>query len=195
MKNRKKVYQLCFCATMVALAVILSFIKLWHMPLGGSVTLCDMLPILLIGYFLGAKWGVVCAFSFSLVLMFLNIGNVMAWGISAPVLIACVFLDYLVPYTLLGLCGVFAPKRRRLDASHPYSFRTFFAGMAFVILLRFVCHFLSGVVLFSEWALFEPSWLYSICYNAAYLLPDLILCMLAGALVFRPLCRIAVKYI
>ena len=53
-KNLKK---MTLCALFVALATVLSFIKVYQLPLGGAITLLSMLPIILIGQFLGVKWG------------------------------------------------------------------------------------------------------------------------------------------
>ena len=71
--KNKPVYKLTFSAVMVALASALSLIKLYELPLGGSVTLLSMLPIVVISISLGLKWGVGSSFVYSLIQLFFGI--------------------------------------------------------------------------------------------------------------------------
>ena len=164
MRN-KKLLCLVECAVMVALAFGLSFIKLWQMPLGGSVTLCSMLPILLIAVKYGPIVGVGTGFVYSLTQLaqgFLE-GDISMASMSFDVFLIAMLFDYIVPYTVLGFAGVFG-KKTRWHA---------LAGMSVAVVLRIACHYLTGVTIWEQWT---PdgwsSWIYSAAYNGGYLLPD-----------------------
>ena len=61
-----KIRHLCECSVLLALSIVLSFVKVYEMPMGGSITLASMLPVLFIGVKLGYKWGLGSAFVLSL---------------------------------------------------------------------------------------------------------------------------------
>ena len=103
--------------------------------------------------------------------------------------IGCILLDYVFAFTLLGAACVFAlPFKKKL------------AGVAFgtvvVCLIRFLCSFLSGILLWGsyqsyyEWAANLPLWLYSLIYNGNYMLPETILTTVGALLIFRYLPRL-----
>ncbi|OCN01641.1 hypothetical protein A7X67_00665 [Clostridium sp. W14A] len=174
------VLRLVESAVMLGLATVLSLIKLYQMPLGGSVTLCSMLPILLIGYKYGVKWGLLTGFTYGVIQLLLDLAAVMSWGLT-PVAITVSFLfDYLLAFAFLGLAAVYGR-----------SFPKFVAGMFTGVLLRFVCHVISGATAYLSWVPAEWSghpWLYSMAYNA-FLLPDFAICLVVGGLLYKPLKR------
>ena len=137
MKTNKKLYAMVECAIMVALAAALSMIKIIRMPFGGSVTLLSMLPIMIFGLRWGQPWSIMCSVLYSLVQMALDLSEVFTWGLTAKAFIACIILDYLLAYSVLGVVG-FAANR-----SGPAAV----AGITVSLLLRFLVHFTSGVVL------------------------------------------------
>ena len=150
-------------AVMIALATGLSLIKIIDFPWGGSVTLVSMLPICFLAIRHGLGWGFGSAFVYAVLQMFLSLGEVMSWGLTAVVLVATLLLDYVLPYTLLGFSGLFR-QRGRIGIV---------AGVGLAMLLRLVCHVISGWVLFGSWA--WEGWhplTYSIVYNGAYMLPE-----------------------
>ena len=176
MRN-KKVLCLVECAVMVALAFGLSFVKLWQMPLGGSVTLCSMLPILLIGVKYGPVIGLGTGFVYSLTQLaqgFME-GDISYAAGEAGVFIIAMLFDYIVPYTLLGFSGILGKKNRWYPI----------AGMSIAVAMRFVSHYLTGVTIWAQWT---PegwvSWIYSAAYNGGYLLPDLALTLAAAIALF-----------
>ncbi|QAT48314.1 proton-coupled thiamine transporter YuaJ [Caproiciproducens sp. NJN-50] len=168
-------------AIMLALATVLSLIKVYQMPLGGSVTLCSMLPVLLIGYKYGFKWGVLTGFTYGVIQLLLDVAAVMSWGLT-PVAVAASFaFDYLLAFTCLGLAGIYGK-----------SFPKFVAGMFTAVFLRFLSHVISGVTAYASWLPDEwhgHLWLYSIAYNGSYVLPDFAVCLVVGALLYKPLRR------
>lgn len=180
---KKRLFNLCFCAIMISLSTVLSMVKLFQMPLGGDVTLCSMLPVMMISWFLGMRYGLVSALLNSVIQAMISFGTVSAWGLSPQALAAAVLIDYIAAYTVIGLCGIFR-------TNNCASFRKFLLGMLLAVSLRLCCHFISGIVLFSSWATFQPVWLYSISYNGLFLLPDLALCAIAAAISFKQLTKL-----
>ncbi len=184
-KMKNPIFKLTLSSVFVALATGLSMIKVINMPLGGSVTLLSMLPIVLLSCMLGLKWGLGSAFVYSLIQLTLGItvDGLFAWGLTPICLVGTVLLDYILPFTLLGLAGIMAKKGTLYIT----------LGTAFVIILRFLCHFASGYVIFANFEKFvllgsefvgRPA-LYSICYNGLYMLPELVITVIATAVIFN----------
>lgn len=178
-KSHAKIVALVEGAVMVALAAVLSYIRIFHLPWGGSVTLLSMLPIVIYSIRHGIVRGLFASFVFALIQFGQGVmDGLFGWGLTPVMLIACILLDYILPFTVLGLAGVF---RKRGMAG-------WITGTVVVVVLRFMMHFLSGIVI---WHSFGALWdgfstdneiLYSLLYNGAYMLPELIF-TLAGAIV------------
>ena len=170
-------------AMMIALATVLSLIKIWEMPYGGSVTLFSMLPIVLMSYRHGAKWGLLTAFAHSILQLIMGIKNV-GYCATLGAQIACILLDYVFAFSVLGLAAAFSKpfKNRAVGVC---------VGTGIVGALRFVCHFLSGIFLWGSyqptegWIATLPTWLYSIVYNGAYMLPEVIITVIGAVLLVR----------
>lgn len=171
-KNKKtNLLKLTECAIMLALATVLSFIKIIQMPMGGAVTLCSMLPIMLIGIKYGNITGGLVGLMYSLLQLILDLpgGNVFYAGMSAGVVIIVALFDYLVPFTALGFAGAFRKiKTDRLPMIGAY------IGVVVTIIIRFICHFITGFSIWGQWAPEGMSkYYYSLVYNGTYLLPEL----------------------
>jgi len=169
MRN-KKVLVMVECAVMVALAFALSWVKLWKMPLGGSITLASMLPIMFVSVKHGNLAGLSTAFIYSLTQLAQGMieGDVSAVSMSLDVFIIAMLFDYVVPFTLLGLSGLF----RKVGDSGIY------AGMSLAVFLRFLCHYFTGVTIWEQWTPDGWSaWLYSAAYNGGFLIPDFAICI------------------
>ena len=157
-------------ALMIALATILSMIKVFEMPFGGSVTLLSIMPSIVMSFRPGSRWGVLTAFVHSVLQLVLGFNNV---GYCATLLsqIGCILLDYILAFTALGLADAIGkPFKNRLVG--------IIVGTAVVCLLRFVCSWLSGILIWGsyqsyyEWAANMPLWLYSLVYNGNFMLPE-----------------------
>lgn len=173
---QQKTQQLVASGVMIALASVLSLIKVWAMPLGGSVTLLSMLPIVMISLRYGIKWGFVTSLLYALVQIFVDLGGIMSWGITPLVFVGCLVFDYLLAYGSLGIAGLFRKK----------GIKGIILGIVLAMLLRFLSHFISGSILFATWC--PEGWnvyLYSVCYNGAYMLPELVFTLVAALLLFR----------
>ena len=182
MKQRTStIYTLCECAIFLALAVALSFVKFAQLPFDGSITLASMLPICLISIKHGLRWGLGSAFCYSWFQILQ--GGVFAWGLTPGMLIASLLLDYIVAFTVLGLAGMF----------RKHGFVGKIAGITLACFLRFLVHFLSGIILwanYAEFVAFGAEWvnqpvLYSICYNGVYMLPDTLITVAVAVLLFK----------
>lgn len=182
MRN-SKITTLTECAVMVALAFALSYAKLWEMPLGGSVTVASMLPIMLISIKYGNAIGLGTAFVYSLTQTFQAFlsGNVFPYCQTEGTLIICILFDYIVPFTVLGLAGVF--KNTKLFKKQEIGI---YVGMVSVVLVRFLCHFITGVAIWKQWA---PEgmgkYIYSLAYNGSFLSVDFAICLTVAILMLR----------
>ena len=163
--KKLNVKKLTVSAIMIALATVLSLIPFIKMPLGGSLTPLSMLPICLIAITFGTKWGILCAFLYSLIQLGIDIGPALSWGLTPQALAGTIAFDYIVPFTLLGFSGIFANKGKIGAIS----------GIALSLIGRFLCHFTTGIIIFDIWCEWQNVPLYSLCYNGAYMLPELIL--------------------
>lgn len=149
-KNVINTKQLVFSAIAMALAVATSNLKLFKAPMGGSVTLCSMLFITLIGYWYGTGVGIMSAIAYGLLQLILD-----PYIISLPQL----FVDYFLAFGALGLSGLFSKQKQGL-----------IKGYLFGIFGRFLFATLSGVIFFAN---FAPEGMnplvYSIGYNFLYI--------------------------
>ncbi len=158
-------------ALLLALAFVLSFVKIVDFPWGGSVTLFSMLPVCLISLLYGPLQGLTAAFCYALLQLFQGLGEAMSWGLDWKAWVGMILFDYLVAFTVLGLAGI-VRKRGRLGAV---------CGTALAIGLRYVSSVISGAVVWKSvgevafgWS-FENTWIYSLIYNALYMLPELVI--------------------
>jgi len=176
MRN-KKLNILVEGAMMIALATVLSYIKVWESPYGGSVTL-EMLPLVVMGLRRGPKWGLIVGFTHGLIQMFLGFSNVLYCnGLLAQ--FGCIVLDYVLAFAVLGLAGIVSVKFDKLAVGAS-------AGALFAACLRYICSVLSGWLLWGSyaWEGWNPA-LYSIAYNAVYMVPSTILLVVVIALIAK----------
>lgn len=208
MANKTK--RLTESAMLLAVAIVLELAaKLFipEMPFGGQITIVSMLPVVLISYRHGMKWGFVAAFTYALLEMALGAKTVSAaflpgyFGDSAMIwnaLLMCL-MDYVAAYTVLGLGGIFRDRTENRGAALSL-------GSLVALGARYICHIVSGYILFSgyaEWYFTQegfPAWgarlvesmtptalglLYSVVYNGMYMIPEMILTALAALLVAK----------
>ena len=175
--QKNKTRMLVEGAAMVALATILSFIKVFQLPWGGSITLLSMLPIVIYSIRWGVGPGFIVSFTYSLVQLLQGIiGGLFGWGLTPGMLIACIFLDYILAFTVLGIAGIFRKKKTGGAL----------IGIVIAVVLRFLVHFSSGVIIWHSvgelWEGFstESECLYSFLYNGAYMLPELIITVIGA---------------
>jgi thiamine transporter len=155
------------CALMIAMATVLSMFKLFTLPQGGSVTIASMVPLVLVSYRHGLKWGIGTAFAHSLLQMLLGFYPPPAQTFSA--FVGVILLDYVLAFTVLGTAAFFGKPFKSRVASVA-------VGATVVGFLRFLCSFLSGILV---WASYAPEgtavWVYSLTYNGSYMLPEIVI--------------------
>ena len=175
-QSHMRTRMLCEAALMVALAQILSYIKLAEAPNGGSITFA-MFPIFFFAVRWGLRPGLMAGFVFGLLQLIFD--GAYAWGWQS------MLLDYLLAFTPLGLAGLFKGK--------PWGI---FAGTVVGCAGRFLVHYISGVTIykilvptaFMNWTFTSPSF-YSIVYNGSYMLPNTVIALAIAALLYRPMKR------
>lgn len=151
-------------ALCVALSVVFSYLKIFRMPQGGSVTL-EMAPLLFFAYKYGFKWGI-GAGSLSGILQLL-FGGYVFHPVQA-------ILDYPLAFACMGVAGLFMPH--------------IFLGTMIAGLARLFCHVLSGVIFFANYApTGQNPWIYSVVYNAGFMTPSLILSGMAAWFLWKKL--------
>ena len=162
-KNRR----LAESALMLALSTILAELPVISLPFGGSVTLFSQVPIVLVSYRYGVKWGVSTGLVMSMLQLVLGAHNFSyVKGIVSFLILA--LCDYIIAFTALGLGGMFKNKIKN-DV-----FAISLGGVV-VSVIRFICHFISGATIWKEYAEGAPVLEYSFSYNISYMLPELII--------------------
>ena len=179
MKN-SKLRVLLECAILIALGTVLAQIKIYRLPNGGSVTAFSMVPFIIISFRHGTKWGVLSGFVNAFLQMILG-GVYMPPAGSIVSLAGSVLLDYVLAYVSLGFADIFAKPFRVYHKKFAYIFGAFMACS-----LRFICAFLSGFIIWGDLSGgVVPALIFSIGYNASYLLPETIITCLGIGLLNR----------
>ncbi len=149
-------HMLISVALMLALTIVLHQLRIFHMPQGGSVTIGGMIPLLFLTYRYGAGIGCLAGFLYGMI-------NLMQDAFILHPL--QVLFDYPLPYMALAIAAA-VPGR-------------IFAGAALAFAARFACHFISGAVFFGSYAPEGMSpYLYSLVFNATYLIPEAVICFI-----------------
>ena len=190
-----------------ALAMVCAVIPFLNLPFGGGYTVASMLPIVVVAYMFGMKWGFFTASVYSVIqiVMDLYLGkgstimalftpdsdDFMGYGVAIAILI----IDYLIAYSVLGFGGIFRNviKNKTLALT---------LGVVVALSLRYVAHIASGFIFYGAWAewffsqedfysiggwilnSFSGKWLsliYSVFYNGLYMVPEIIITAIAAA--------------
>ena len=208
MKTKTK--RLTESAMLLAIAIVLELIaKMFipEMPFGGQITLVSMLPVVLISYRHGVKWGFVAAFTYALLEMALGTKTVSAaflpgyFGDGTMILnaMAMCLLDYVLAFTVLGLGGIFRNKMENKGTALA-------CGSLVALGARYLCHILSGYILFggyAEWYFTQegfPAWgaklvqsmspqllgiVYSVVYNGMFMIPEMVFTTIVALVIAR----------
>ncbi|MBP2077963.1 energy-coupled thiamine transporter ThiT [Oceanobacillus polygoni] len=168
--NTKRTLFLVEVAIFTALALLLDILpisfKIWAQ--GGSVSFA-MIPVFIVAFRWGIKGGLLSGF---------------LWGVlqvatgTAYVLVPLQgFIDYAVAFTVLGFAGIFAKKiQEAVKSGETEKYLTYITLGVFVgSALRFAAHYVAGIVFFGSAVEGQPAWLYSLIYNASYMVPSFIL--------------------
>ena len=207
---QNKTQRLTESAMLLAVAIVLELVSkmfIPEMPFGGQVTLASMLPVVLISYRHGVKWGLVSGVAYAFIQMAIGARTVAAafqpgyFGDGRMLLNAFLMcaLDYLLAFTLLGLGGIFRNRVKGPGAALA-------CGSLVALGARYLAHVLSGYILFSGWAEWFftqegfPGWgmalvekltpgvlglVYSLVYNAMYMVPEMVITAIVAAFLGR----------
>ena len=166
--QRTNTKRLIESSLMVALATVLSLVKLVEMPYGGSITIASMLPIIIISYRHGNLWGLGSAVAYAALQQLTGLNN-LSYFTTWQSVVAVILLDYIIAFTLVGLGGIFKKviKNQALALC---------AGAVFVSLLRYICHTVGGATVWAGLSIPDSAALiYSVGYNATYMLPETVI--------------------
>ena len=211
MTKTTNVKRLTTSAIMLAMATVLAlvcaYIPFLNLPFGGGFTIASMLPIVIISYMYGMKWGFFVSITYSCIQIIMDLvlgkgSTIIAlftpssedyMGLVAA--IAILLIDYLLAYSLLGLGGVFRNRIKNKTIA-------IVLGVIVALFARYLCHILSGYIFYGAWAewfftqdgfykignfvldLFDGKMLslvYSIFYNGLFMIPEIIITAIVAA--------------
>lgn len=175
-KSHLSLRALCEGAVFVALAQVISHIKFFELPNGGSITV-GMLPIFLYCARWGFGPGLLASITYSLLQLLLDGAYAMGWQ--------SIIGDYIVAFSVLGVAGLFHKQK--------YGF---FTGTVAGCAARFLVAYLVGATVWAEYMpdtffgmTMTSPWFYSALYNGSYIFIDMLLCLAVGWLLWKPMGR------
>ena len=143
--RRVNTRRLAETAIMIAVAMILAeFVKPFQSPFGGGISICGMVPIILVSYRWGVKWGFFSAFVFGVLQLFMGIAK-NSFAFELWLVIIDVILEYILAYTLLGLGGIFRNRFKK-----PWAALTL--GGIVAVFARYFVHFIAGFLIWGTYA-------------------------------------------
>ena len=174
--KKDKIRRLVESALMLALSTILAELAVIKFPFGGSVTVFSQVPMVALSYRYGIKWGVFASLAMGVIQLMFGLENFSyVNGIVAYLIL--IFADYIIAFGALGLGGMFRNKIKNPAVSLAL-------GGAVVSVIRFVCHFISGVTIWGDYSNGAKAvWQYSLEYNGGYMLPELIITVVGCAVI------------
>ena len=154
---------LAYAALCIAVSFVLSYVRLFRMPQGGSITPASMLPVMMFAYAFGFGPGLVCSLAYGILQMFQDM-YIVGWMQAT--------LDYILAFGSLAVVALF------YKWNSPFNFSV---GVCVAGLLRIICHVLSGVVYFADYA---PEGMNPLVYSLVYDLTsvgiDALICAVIG---------------
>jgi len=188
-------------ALLIALGTVLSlltnYIPFLNLPYGGSITLFSMVPLIILSFRYGCLWGFFSGLVFGILQMVIGVTTGVFTGAEAYVVVFSILLDYLLAYAVIGLASMFKNRIRNVFVSVG-------VGTLVVCVLRYIVHVVSGAILFgsyAEWYFTESfptdagasilgsfsgtalAWVYSLIYNAMYMVPETIITVVGAVLI------------
>ncbi len=172
MKNTK-VRALVESAIMIAIATVLSMIKIVDLPYGGSVTIASMFPIAIVSYRHGIKWGCASGLAYGAIQQLLGLST-LSYVTGWQSIVAIIMLDYIVAFAVAGLGGIF--RKSVKDQSTSLAL-----GGILVCVLRYACHVLTGATIWAGISIpTKAALIYSFIYNATYMIPETIIMVIVA---------------
>ncbi len=201
--SASKTQRLVETAMLIGIATVLSIFKPFELPFGGGVTIVSMLPIIIIAFRYGTAWGLFSAFTGSILQIIVGFKTVSVFFLPGDgqvaiwkAILICL-IDYILAYSMLGFGGVL----RNTRFSRPFSLCL---GSVIALLLRYICHIISGILFFGQWAQWYFSQekfyaigekiletysgksltvIYSVFYNGLYMIPEIIITAIVALII------------
>ena len=206
-KTQRMTVSAVMLALSTVLAVVCELIPFLNLPFGGGFTVASMLPVIIISYMYGIRWGLFTSFAYSCIQIIISM--IMGKTVIAlftpssddymgiAIAFAIVFIDYLLAYTVLGFGGIFRNKIKSKVLA-------IVLGVIVALSLRYICHIISGYIFYGAWAEWFFSQegfyavgekilvafsgkglalLYSVFYNGLYMIPEIIITSIVATVV------------
>ena len=167
MNERTKMRKLIEASLMIAIATVLSLLKLLDLPYGGSITLASMLPIVIIACRNGVGWGVASGAVYGAIQQLLGL-KTLSYVTTWYSILAVILLDYVLAFAVVGFAGAFRNKCEKQNAALAL-------GSVFGCVLRYILHVISGATVWAGLSIpTKAALMYSLAYNATYMIPETI---------------------
>ncbi len=193
--NRKiNINRLVETSLFIILGIILSMIKIFNLPYGGSITIASMLPLVFISFKYGTKWGIFTGVVYGLLSGMLGFSEGSFKGINLWMVFFIFFIDYILAHSVIGFSGLFRNcKKIKLSTR-------LLLGIIIGGFLKLFFHILSGTIFYgsyAQWFFSQEDFLggeyilqkfsgftlyliYSLFYNMSYMMPEIILTCIIG---------------
>ena len=182
MKNAKRhsAIALVECAIMIALSTVLSIIKIIDLPYGGAVTIASMLPIVIAVYRHGGVFGIGVCLTNSAIQLLLGMNN-LSYAINWQAAVAIILFDYIIAFSVFSVSAIFKNKLKNQVSAITL-------GVVLASALRFLCHTIVGCTIWAGISIpTSATILYSLSYNATYMIPEALILTLCTAYIFGEL--------
>lgn len=154
-------------ALMLALSTVLYTFAVFRLPNGGAITFGSMVPLIVYAFLYDVKWSLLVSFAF--VVIQLIIGFYPPPSQDFLSFFILILLEYVIVFGIPGLAGVFGKLFKGKTAS-------MVGATVIIMVIQFICHFISGILIWNSNApAGQPVWLYSLGYNASYMVGELII--------------------
>ena len=178
MDIKKKTRILTECAVLLSIATVLSFVKIFESPFGGSVTMGSMVPLVIACVHIKEfKWGALTCFAYALLQILF--GFYAPPVATIPRFFAVVLLDYVLAFGIISITNPVSKlfKNKTLGV---------ISGTVMACTLRFLCHFITGILIWGSYAPENTAvWMYSLIYNGGYMLPELLITTTLSAILYN----------
>lgn len=173
MNTQTKTRKLIEASLMIAVATVLSLLKILDLPYGGSVTLASMLPIVIIACRNGVGWGLASGAVYGAIQQLLGL-KTLSYVTTWYSILAVIMLDYVLAFAAVGFAGVFRKTFEKQNSALA-------VGALFGCVLRYVFHVVSGATVWAGLSIpTSAALLYSLGYNATYMVPETIVLVIAA---------------
>lgn len=191
--SQKQISKLVISSMMLALAVAVEFISksipFFKWPMGGSISIV-MIPLILVGLYCGPFYGFFIGIAYSVINFFID--GVTSWTPNMQAVLLSLLLDYVIGFGACGLSSIFRKQFFEKKAWAPI------VAILLCGITRLIASFFSGMIVFTQAFDYEStsglsmdfSWAgftYSLSYNAGYMIPSIILCILLMFALLKPL--------